>query len=222
MTCPLLHGFQSLQQPGYAPLRREVSQPTHGTAEDKPRVARGVWPRSTPPAEPRSRLQQADRRSWAAALDAIARYDRAGRTACIRATRHSGSLQASRQDHSRSRPHPVLGTDPTDLYDLLQPGQRTDRMLPNGYCLLPPRQVATPRSSHRHVRADRLPRWPAPLGAAAARPDVSRTANPRSIRRSAPCQRGSKKRRHDATSRRLARSRASVPTERTSRAVRRA
>ncbi len=29
-------------------------------------------------------LQQADRRSWAAALDAITRYDRAGRTACIR------------------------------------------------------------------------------------------------------------------------------------------
>jgi integrase len=34
-----------------------------------------------------------------------------------------------------------LGTDPTDLYDLLQLDQRTDRMLPNGYCLLPPRQV---------------------------------------------------------------------------------
>ena len=33
------------------------------------------------------------------------------------------------------------GIDPTDLYDLLQLGQRTDRMLPNGYCLLPPRQV---------------------------------------------------------------------------------
>jgi 3-oxoadipate enol-lactonase len=32
-------------------------------------------------------LQQADRRSWAAALDAIARYDRAGRTACIRVPR---------------------------------------------------------------------------------------------------------------------------------------
>ena len=34
-----------------------------------------------------------------------------------------------------------LGTDPTDLYDLLQLDRRTDRMLPNGYCLLPPRQV---------------------------------------------------------------------------------
>src|SRR6266536_106190 len=34
-----------------------------------------------------------------------------------------------------------LGADPTDLYDLLQLGQRTDRMLPNGYCLLPRRQV---------------------------------------------------------------------------------
>jgi integrase len=34
-----------------------------------------------------------------------------------------------------------VGIDPTDLYDLLQLDQRTDRMLPNGYCLLPPRQV---------------------------------------------------------------------------------
>jgi hypothetical protein len=33
------------------------------------------------------------------------------------------------------------GIDPADLYDLLQLDQRTDRMLPNGYCLLPPRQV---------------------------------------------------------------------------------
>ena len=33
------------------------------------------------------------------------------------------------------------GIAPTDLYDLLQLDQRTDRMLPNGYCLLPPRQV---------------------------------------------------------------------------------
>ena len=31
--------------------------------------------------------------------------------------------------------------DPEDLYDMLQLDQRTDRMLPNGYCLLPPRQV---------------------------------------------------------------------------------
>jgi hypothetical protein len=36
-----------------------------------------------------------------------------------------------------------LGTNPTDLYDLLQLGQRTDRVLPNGYCLLPPRQVCS-------------------------------------------------------------------------------
>lgn len=34
-----------------------------------------------------------------------------------------------------------VGIDPTDLYDMLQLGQRTDRMLPNGYCLLPPRLV---------------------------------------------------------------------------------
>jgi integrase len=33
-----------------------------------------------------------------------------------------------------------LGTDPADLYDMLQLDQRTDRILPNGYCLLPPRQ----------------------------------------------------------------------------------
>ncbi len=34
-----------------------------------------------------------------------------------------------------------LDLDPEDLYDLLPLDQRTDRMLPNGYCLLPPRQV---------------------------------------------------------------------------------
>jgi hypothetical protein len=33
-----------------------------------------------------------------------------------------------------------LGADPADLYDMLQLDQRTDRILPNGYCLLPPRQ----------------------------------------------------------------------------------
>jgi integrase len=31
--------------------------------------------------------------------------------------------------------------DPQDLYDLLQLDKRTDRVLPNGYCLLAPRQV---------------------------------------------------------------------------------
>jgi integrase len=31
--------------------------------------------------------------------------------------------------------------DPKDLYDLLQLDKRTDRVLPNGYCLLAPRQV---------------------------------------------------------------------------------
>jgi integrase len=36
-----------------------------------------------------------------------------------------------------------LGTDPRDLYDMLQPGKRTDRILPNGWCLLPPRQVCS-------------------------------------------------------------------------------
>ncbi len=33
----------------------------------------------------RDRLQHADRRSWAAALDAIARYDRSGRVAAVTA-----------------------------------------------------------------------------------------------------------------------------------------
>ena len=33
-----------------------------------------------------------------------------------------------------------LETDPRDLYDTLQLDQRTDRILPNGWCLLPPRQ----------------------------------------------------------------------------------
>src|SRR5271165_2397893 len=48
------------------------------------------------------------------------------------------------------------------------------------------------------------------------------SAHPTPVRRSAPCQQRSRKRRHDATSRRLARSRANVLTERTSRAARRA
>ncbi|MGH3275107.1 MAG: hypothetical protein ACRDNZ_12400, partial [Streptosporangiaceae bacterium] len=30
--------------------------------------------------------------------------------------------------------------DPRDLYDMLQLDSRTDRILPNGWCLLPPRQ----------------------------------------------------------------------------------
>jgi integrase len=33
-----------------------------------------------------------------------------------------------------------LGVDPEDLYDMLQLDKRTDRILPNGFCLLPPRQ----------------------------------------------------------------------------------
>jgi integrase len=33
-----------------------------------------------------------------------------------------------------------LGLAPGDLYDMLQLDKRTDRILPNGYCLLPPRQ----------------------------------------------------------------------------------
>jgi integrase len=34
-----------------------------------------------------------------------------------------------------------LDLDPRDLYDLLQLDARTDRILPNGWCLLPPRQT---------------------------------------------------------------------------------
>jgi integrase len=34
-----------------------------------------------------------------------------------------------------------LQTDPRDLYDMLELDKRTDRILPNGWCLLPPRQV---------------------------------------------------------------------------------
>ena len=34
-----------------------------------------------------------------------------------------------------------IEVDPRDLYDMLELDRRTDRILPNGYCLLPPRQV---------------------------------------------------------------------------------
>jgi integrase len=34
-----------------------------------------------------------------------------------------------------------LEVDPRDLYDMLELDRRTDRVLPNGWCLLPPRQV---------------------------------------------------------------------------------
>jgi integrase len=36
-----------------------------------------------------------------------------------------------------------LETDPQDLYDMLALDRRTDRILPNGWCLLPPRQSCT-------------------------------------------------------------------------------
>ena len=36
-----------------------------------------------------------------------------------------------------------LTIDPQDLYDMLELDRRTDRILPNGWCLLPPRQVCT-------------------------------------------------------------------------------
>jgi hypothetical protein len=34
-----------------------------------------------------------------------------------------------------------LGLDPRDVYDMLQLDKRTDRILPNGWCLLPPRST---------------------------------------------------------------------------------
>ena len=34
-----------------------------------------------------------------------------------------------------------IEVDPRDLYDMLELDRRTDRILPNGYCLLPPRQA---------------------------------------------------------------------------------
>ena len=34
----------------------------------------------------------------------------------------------------------AVTTDPSDLYDLLQLDQRADRILPNGWCMLPPKQ----------------------------------------------------------------------------------
>ncbi|MFI2315173.1 hypothetical protein AMK17_25675 [Streptomyces sp. CB00072] len=35
----------------------------------------------------------------------------------------------------------TAAVDPSDLYDLLHLDQRADRVLPNGWCMLPPRQV---------------------------------------------------------------------------------
>lgn len=37
----------------------------------------------------------------------------------------------------------ALDVDPSDLYDVLSLDQRADRILPNGWCLLPPKQVWT-------------------------------------------------------------------------------
>ena len=36
-----------------------------------------------------------------------------------------------------------LEIDPQDLYDMLELDRRSDRILPNGWCLLPPRQSCT-------------------------------------------------------------------------------
>jgi hypothetical protein len=37
----------------------------------------------------------------------------------------------------------IAEVDPSDLYDLLHLDQRADRVLPNGWCMLPPRQVCS-------------------------------------------------------------------------------
>ncbi len=37
----------------------------------------------------------------------------------------------------------TAGLDPSDLYDLLHLDQRADRVLPNGWCMLPPKQVCS-------------------------------------------------------------------------------
>ena len=65
-----------------------------------------------------------------------------------------------------------LEIDPQDLYDMLELDRRTDRILPNGWCLLPPRQVLRQGqrlSDLRQVRHRRdiparaaRPSWPAP------------------------------------------------------------
>ena len=45
-----------------------------------------------------------------------------------------------------------LTIDPQDLYDMLELDRRTDRILPNGWCLLPPRQVCMKGNALSHLR----------------------------------------------------------------------
>ena len=76
-----------------------------------------------------------------------------------------------------------LEIDPQDLYDMLELDRRTDRILPNGWCLLPPRQSCV--KGNACLSCDKFatdatflpelqdPAWPAPGSS-------STTAAPRS------------------------------------------
>ncbi len=62
-------------------------------------------------------------------------------------TMHYAQTLAATHEREFLRYHKItadareLALDPRDLYDLLELDQRADRVLPNGYCMLPPRQV---------------------------------------------------------------------------------
>lgn len=62
-------------------------------------------------------------------------------------TMHYAQTLAATHEREFLRYHKItadareLAVDPRDLYDLLELDQRADRVLPNGYCMLPPRQV---------------------------------------------------------------------------------
>jgi hypothetical protein len=62
-------------------------------------------------------------------------------------TMHYAQTLATTHEREFLRYHKItadareLAVDPRDLYDLLELDQRADRVLPNGYCMLPPRQV---------------------------------------------------------------------------------
>jgi integrase len=64
-----------------------------------------------------------------------------------RMTMHYAQTLAATHEREFLRFHKItadardLTVDPRDLYDLLELDQRADRVLPNGYCMLPPRQV---------------------------------------------------------------------------------
>jgi integrase len=64
-----------------------------------------------------------------------------------RMTMHYAQTLAATHEREFLRFHKItadarpLSLDPRDLYDLLELDQRADRVLPNGYCMLPPRQV---------------------------------------------------------------------------------